>query len=218
MRVDRLEPTKNILRGFQAYDLLLERHPELQGKVNFLAFLVPSRQSLPVYRRYSTDVVNSVEEINEKYGTEQWTPIHAFYDNDRTRALAAMQFYDVLLVNPIIDGMNLVAKEGPAVNIKDGVLVLSRTTGAFQQLAKGAIPNSPLDIMETAEDLYRALTLSPRERQAKATAARQAVERNDLSVWLSLQIRDISELLELTVVRNQKSSSANDNVIVHSIS
>lgn len=217
MRVDRLEPTKNILRGFHAYDLLLERHPELHGRVNFLAFLVPSRQSLPIYRRYSTDVKDAIEEINEKYGTERWTPIHAFFDNDRTRALAAMQFYDVLLVNPIIDGMNLVAKEGPAVNIKNGVLVLSRTTGAFQQLAKGAIPNSPLDIMETAENLYTALTLSPQERKAKAAAAHQAVERNDLNVWLSQQIRDISELLDLTVVRSQKSSSANDNVVVHSV-
>jgi len=185
--------------------------------VNFLAFLVPSRQSLPIYRRYSADVKEAIEEINEKYGTEQWTPIHAFFDNDRTRALAAMQFYDVLLVNPIIDGMNLVAKEGPTVNIKNGVLVLSRTTGAFQQLAKGTIPNSPLDIMETAENLYTALTLSPQERKAKAVAARQAVERNDLNVWLSQQIRDISELLELTVVRSQKSSSANDNVVVHSV-
>lgn len=213
MRVDRMEPTKNILRGFQAYDLLLENHPELRGKVNFLAFLVPSRQSLPIYRRYSTDVINSIEEINKRYGTRQWTPIHAFCDNDRPRALAAMQYYDVLLVNPIIDGMNLVAKEGPVVNTKDGVLVLSRTTGAFQQLGKGSIPTSPLDIMETAENLYKALTLSAEERHLKATTARQVVERSDLSVWLSLQIRDINELLELTVIRSLKLSSATNDVV-----
>ncbi|MBV9229803.1 MAG: trehalose-6-phosphate synthase, partial [Chloroflexi bacterium] len=140
MRVDRLEPTKNIIRGFQAYEDVLEKHPELHGKVTFLAFLVPSRQTLQVYRRFTADVLALIEKINKKYGTEEWTPIYAFCDNDRTRALAAMQYYDVLLVNPIIDGMNLVAKEGPVVNLRNGVLVLSRTAGAFQQLGKGSIP------------------------------------------------------------------------------
>src|SRR6185312_11103409 len=138
MRVDRLEPTKNILRGFQAYNHILENHPELHGKIVFLAFLVPSRQSLSIYRRYTTDVLSLVDEINKRYGTQDWTPVQAFCANDRVRALAAMQYYDVLLINPIIDGMNLVAKEGPIVNQRDGVLVLSRTVGAFQQLAKGS--------------------------------------------------------------------------------
>ncbi|MBE3559872.1 MAG: trehalose-6-phosphate synthase [Ktedonobacteraceae bacterium] len=198
MRVDRMEPTKNIVRGFQAYAQLLEKHPELHGKVVFLAFLVPSRQGLPVYRRYAAEVMALVEEINKKYGTSGWTPIHAFYENDRTRALAAMQYYDVLLVNPIIDGMNLVAKEGSVVNKRDGVLVLSRTVGAFQQLAKGSIPTSPLDVNEIAGALYQALMLSPEERKAKATLARQAVERNDLQDWLARQFRDINELLDLS--------------------
>ena len=196
MRVDRLEPTKNILRGFQAYDQLLETHPEFHGKVTFLAFLVPSRQSLPIYRRYSADVLHAIDEINAKYGNDKWTPIHAFCDNDRTRALAAMQFYDVLLVNPIIDGMNLVAKEGPVVNKVDGVLVLSRTAGAFHQLAKGSIPISPTDVSETVRALYRALTLSPEERKYKAALARQAVERNNLQTWLTRQIKDINVLLD----------------------
>jgi trehalose 6-phosphate synthase len=206
VRVDRLEPTKNILRGFQAYDLLLEKHPELHNKVVFLAFLVPSRQSLPIYRRYTADVMALIEEINKKYGNKDWAPIQAFCENDRLRALAAMQYYDVLLVNPIIDGMNLVAKEGPVVNRRDGILVLSRTAGAFQQLAKGSIPNSPLDVLETSENLYKALTLPPEERRAKAMLARQAVERSDLNMWLSLQIRDINELLELAVTRHQSAS------------
>ncbi len=217
VRVDRLEPTKNILRGFQAYDLLLEKHPELHQKVTFLAFLVPSRQSLPVYRRYTSDVMALIEEINKKYGSADWLPIHAFCDNDRTRALAAMQYYDVLLVNPIIDGMNLVAKEGPVVNLRNGVLVLSRTAGAFQQLGKGSIPNSPLDVLETAENLYKALTLSSSERQAKATLACQAVERNDLNTWLTLQIRDINELLELAVTRNQNVAPASTSSVIASV-
>lgn len=199
MRTDRIEPTKNILRGFQAYDYMLEEHPELLGRVNFLAYLVPSRQSLPIYRRTTLEVQTIIEEINQKYSTDEWTPIHAFFGNDRVRALAAMQFYDVLLVNPIIDGMNLVAKEGPVVNQKDGVLVLSRTVGAFQQLAKGAVPTSPTDVIETAQALYKALMLSPEERHAKATFACQAVERNNLTTWLSKQINDINDLLDRAV-------------------
>ncbi|MBO0778008.1 MAG: trehalose-6-phosphate synthase [Ktedonobacteraceae bacterium] len=208
MRVDRMEPTKNIIRGFQAYDLLLEEHPELHGKATFLAFLVPSRQTLPAYRRYSSEVMALVDQINEKYGSEDWTPIHTFFDNDRTRALAAMQYYDVLLVNPIIDGMNLVAKEGPVVNERNGVLVLSRTAGAFQQLGKGSIPTSPLDVVEIAEALYKALMLPPQERRVKATLARQAVERNNLQVWLTRQITDINELLEEVYAHREVRSPA----------
>jgi trehalose 6-phosphate synthase len=196
MRVDRIEPTKNILKGFQAYAKMLDEHPELLGKVKFIAFLVPSRQSLPEYKRYNADALKIIDEINSKYGTADWEPVHAFTrDNDRTRALAAMSFYDVLLVNPIIDGMNLVAKEGPVVNECNGVLVLSRTAGAFQQLGKAAIPTSPTDVAETAEALYKALMLPADERHIKATLARQIVERNDLNVWLSRQINDINYLL-----------------------
>ncbi len=196
MRVDRIEPTKNIVRGFQAYAQMLDEHPDLIGRVTFLAFLVPSRQTLPIYQRYNTEVLKIIEDINQKYGTDTWTPIHAFCSNDRTQALAAMQFYDVLLVNPIIDGMNLVAKEGVVVNRNDGVLVLSRTAGAFQQLGKAAIPTSPTDITETAQALYKALTISPDERMVRARLARKVVERSDLNVWLQQQIADINELLD----------------------
>jgi len=196
MRVDRIEPTKNIIRGFQAYDLMLEAHPELHGEVTFLAFLVPSRETLAIYRRYGARVLRVIDQINRKYGTKDWTPIHAFLGNDRTRALAAMQWYDVLLVNPIMDGMNLVAKEGPVVNQRNGVLVLSRNAGAFQELSRGAIPTSPTDIVETAQGLYRGLTMSQEERRQKATLAQLAVERNDLNAWLSQQIRDLDALVD----------------------
>src|SRR6266536_1617531 len=221
MRVDRLEPTKNIIRGFQAYDYVLEKLPDLHGKVTFLAFLVPSRQTLPAYRRYADDVFALIEEINNKYGSEDWTPIHVFADNDRTRALAAMQYYDVLLVNPIIDGMNLVAKEGPVVNQNNGVLVLSRTAGAFQQLAKGSIPTSPTDVVETATALYKALTLSSDERRVKSQLARQAVERSDLNMWLSRQIADINDLLDrsfpLPRLAKPQSEPTDDKVVIANV-
>jgi trehalose 6-phosphate synthase len=196
MRVDRIEPTKNILQGFQAYQYLLNQHSELQGRITFLAFLVPSRQSLPIYRQYRQDILKLIENINQQFGDKNWTPIHAFVQNDRIEALVALQFYDALLVNPLIDGMNLVAKEGPAVNQKDGVLVLSRTSGAFQQLGNASIPISPADTVETAEALYKALTLSPEERHELAEPARQEVERDDLKTWISQQVRDINAVIE----------------------
>jgi trehalose 6-phosphate synthase len=196
MRVDRLEPTKNIVRGFQAYAQMLDQYPELLGKVKFLAFLVPSRGSLSEYKRYHSEVLKIIDEINQKYGRDEWKPIEAIFENDRTQALAAMQYYDVLLVNPIIDGMNLVAKEGPVVNQRNGVLILSRTAGAFQQLGKASIPISPIDVTETAQALYKALTMPTDERRNKATLARQLVERQDLNGWLRRQIGDINDLLD----------------------
>jgi trehalose 6-phosphate synthase len=196
MRVDRIEPTKNIIKGFQAYAYLLEHHPELHEKVKFLAFLVPSRQTVPAYRRYQQEVLKLVEEINQQYSKNGWTPIQAFVQNDRTLALAAMQFYDALLVNSLFDGMNLVAKEGAIVNKKDGVLVLSRTSGAFQQLENASIPISPGDTVETAEALYTALTLPPEERRRLSTLAREEVERNDLRNWIAQQVRDINSVIE----------------------
>lgn len=196
MRVDRVDPTKNIVRGFQAYAQVLDEHPELLGKVKFLAFLVPSRQTLPVYQRYTAEVHKTIEEINARYGTADWQPIEAFFENDRIRALAAMRFYDVLLVNPIIDGMNLVSKEGPVVNERDGVLVLSRTAGSFEQLGKATLPASPIDVSETAQALYTALTLPVAERRRRARKARQQVETNDLNGWLTKQISDINAVLD----------------------
>jgi trehalose 6-phosphate synthase len=196
MRVDRIEPTKNIVGGFLAYQQMLDAYPELHGKVTFLAFLVPSRQTLPAYQRYKAEVLKLIKDINQRYGSDSWTPIYAFVENDRTQALAAMQFYDVLLVNPLIDGMNLVAKEGPVVNQRNGVLVLSRTAGAFQQLGRASLPISPTDLAETAETLHQALVLPPEERRLKARLARRIVEHSDLDDWMVRQVRDINQVIE----------------------
>jgi trehalose 6-phosphate synthase len=132
MRVDRIDPAKNIVNGFHAYSEMLNKHIELCGRVVFLAFLLSSRQTLSIYRHYRAQIVKTVDKINKKYGSNKWVPIRIFFDKDRTFVLSAMGFYDVLFVNPILDGMNLVAKEGPIVNQKKGVLVLSRTAGAYQ--------------------------------------------------------------------------------------
>ena len=203
MRVDRIEPTKNIVQGFRAYETLLERYPELHEQITFLAFLVPSRQSLARYRTYQDEIFKIIEDINQKYGRNGWKPVQSFVQNDRTMALAALQFYDVLLVNSLIDGMNLVAKEGPVVNKVDGVLVLSRTSGAFQQLGEASVPISPADNLETADALYKALTLSADERKRLAQMAREEVEHNDLATWIRQQLADINDLLKTRQVAVQ---------------
>jgi trehalose 6-phosphate synthase len=190
MRVDRLDPSKNVVRGFMAYEALLRRWPELRGQVRFLAFLIPTRQSLPIYRTYERTVRDLIRRINAQYRTPDWQPIVPFFENNQPRALAAMRRYDVLLVNPIIDGMNLVAKEGPAVNERDGVLVLSRTAGAFEQLAEVALPITPTDIDETATELYEALTMSSRERAQRAKRARAIVDAETPADWVFAQLRD----------------------------
>ncbi|MFC2024541.1 trehalose-6-phosphate synthase, partial [Chloroflexota bacterium] len=143
VRVDRVEPSKNIIRGLKAVGKLLERYPEFRGKIRLIAFLVPTRSHLRVYQRYIQDINQLIETINGKYATDDWYPIELFYENNYIQALAGMRLYDVLLVNAVFDGMNLVAKEGPTVNNNDGVLILSETVGACDQLGPHALTVSP---------------------------------------------------------------------------
>ncbi len=194
LRIDRIEPSKNIVRGFQAFEELLELHPEHRGKVNFLALLVPSRMGLEQYGNYLDEIMGHAGRVNAKYGETEWEPIRILIGENYSRAVAAMQIYNVLLVNSIADGMNLVAKEGPAVNRYDGALVLSERTGAFQQLEPGAIVVSPLDIYGTAEALHQALTMPAEERKARAERLRGMVERHDIADWLCQQFETILKL------------------------
>jgi trehalose 6-phosphate synthase len=195
VRVDRLDPSKNIVRGFEAFDLLLRRRPELRGRVRFLAFLVPSREQVPVYRRYREQVMALVQAINARHGRPGWQPITVFYENNYLQALAGMTLYDVLLVNPILDGMNLVAKEGPIVNERAGVLVLSEGAGAHQQLGGWALPVAPADVQGTADALERALFMPQPEREARAAALRLAIERENVAEWLRAQLADLERVV-----------------------
>ena len=196
VRVDRLEPTKNIIRGFRAYDMLLERYPEFRGKVKFLAFLVPTRTHLRVYERYYQEVTQLIEVINNKYGTEDWHPIDIFYENNYTQAIAGMCLYDVLLVNAVVDGMNLVAKEGPTVNSRDGVLILSEGVGAFEQLGQNSLTVAPADLEGTTQALYTALTMPVEERRNRATALKRSIQEEDLTGWLLHLLEDAVSLIE----------------------
>lgn len=194
MRVDRVEPTKNILRGFSAYERLLREHPDLRGRVTFLALLVPSREGLREYREYAAEVSAAIERVNARFGTPAWTPIVAVTGNNHDRALACMRRFDVLLVNPLIDGMNLVAKEGAVVNRRGGVIVLSREAGAYQQLQSGALGIAPTSVAETTQALYTALSMPPDRRAALAARLREAVLREDAGGWLAAQLAELDRV------------------------
>ena len=192
VRVDRLDPSKNVLSGFRAYARLLEARPDLHGRVKFLAFLVPSRTGIPQYKQHAQEVFAEVEAINVAYSRDGWRPIEVFYENNYQQAIAGMRLYDVLMVNSALDGMNLVSKEGPIVNTRDGVLVLSRGAGSYEELAPGALGVEPYDVEGTARALARALAMPAGERRARSLALRRSIEDNDVADWLQAQLADLS--------------------------
>lgn len=194
VRVDRAEPSKNIVRGFKAFDILLRQHPEFLGKVKFLAFLVPSRTHIRQYQRYNEEIMALVEALNKKYGNDNWQPIEVLFENNYLQAIAGMRLYDVLLVNAVIDGMNLVAKEGPIVNTKNGVLILSESVGAHEQLKDHVLTVTPSDLEGTHQALYAALTMPAEERSRRAAALRKAIEEEDITNWLCRQFEDLMTL------------------------
>ena len=194
VRVDRLEPSKNILRGFLAFEALLQRTPRLRGRVSFLAFLVPSRTGLREYGHYGREVQNAVDRINARYGRAGWRPVQLFYENDYAQALAGLSIADVVLVNPLVDGMNLVAKEAVVVSERDAVLVLSETAGAFDQMADGVLAVAPADVVGTADALAAALAMPREERARRLAKLRRGVEQEDITWWLRRQFEDLAEL------------------------
>ncbi|MFE9405956.1 trehalose-6-phosphate synthase [Streptomyces sp. NPDC006530] len=164
VRVDRTELSKNIVRGLLAYRHLLDEHPEWRERVVHVAFAYPSRQDLAVYREYTEEVARVAAEINSSYGTESWTPVVLHVQDDFARSLAAYRLADVALVNPVRDGMNLVAKEVPVVSDAGCVLVLSREAGAYEELGQDALVVNPYDVTGTASALHAALSMGEGER------------------------------------------------------
>jgi trehalose 6-phosphate synthase len=188
VRVDRVELSKNILRGFWAFEELLDTRPRWRGQVVFLALVYPSRQGLADYLAYRAEVEHTAARINETWGTPDWTPIVLDVADDRDRSVAALTRYDVLLVNPVRDGLNLVAKEGPLLNQADGVLVLSREAGAWDELAGSAIGINPFDVTETAGALDLALGMDDGERCSRAAALRSTVRGRTADDWFADQL------------------------------
>lgn len=191
VRIDRAELSKNLTRGFDAFALLLKNYPEFQGKVKFLAYAYPTRESLREYQDYRRTLEQQVAGINRVYGTADWKPIELKLEDNYQRSLAAMNCFDVLLTNPIFDGMNLVAKEASALNKCDGVIVLSENAGAYEELRDGVLGVNPFDVHETMRRLHQALTMTPLERGLRANRLREIVGRNDVLKWLIHQLKDI---------------------------
>ncbi len=190
-RSDRMEPSKNIVRGMLAFEELLTAHPEWRDQVTHVAFAYPSRQGLAEYLAYGAAVEHTAERINHALGSGSWMPIVLSVADDRARSLAALTLSDVLLVNPVRDGLNLVAKEGALLNTNDGVLVLSRQAGAWEELALGgggALGINPFDVAGTADTLHAALTMDEPARAARAAALRAAVRGRTSADWWADQL------------------------------
>ena len=188
-RVDRIELSKNLQRGFLAFDALLDGHPEHRERVVFVAGAYPSREGVPRYAAYRADLDRTVAMVNERWGTPSWTPIVLDVDDDFPRSVALLRRADVLLVNPIRDGLNLVASEGALVNQRDAVLALSPEAGAWERLQPGALRVPPFDVAGTAEVLHQALTMPASERAELAGTLRALAAARTPRDWLADQLR-----------------------------
>jgi trehalose 6-phosphate synthase len=191
LRVDRADLSKNVLRGFAAYDLFLEQHPEFAEQVTFVAQLMPSRTDVPEYQEYLDRIDALVAVVNHRHGTPDWMPVQLKLRDDLEEAVAAYKQYDVLLVNAMFDGMNLVAKEGPLVNERHGVSILSENTGAHEELGEFSLSVNPFDIQELADAIHAALTMEPAERERRAEGLKRIVTTRDPGNWIDDQLADI---------------------------
>jgi trehalose 6-phosphate synthase len=191
LRADRVELSKNLIRGFLSFEELLVRHPQHRRRIRMLAYLDPSREDVAEYRAYSRECISTAHRINRDIGEAGWEPIHLQVDADRSELLAAYGLYDVLLVNPVFDGMNLVAKEGPALNQRRGVLVLSQNAGAHAELGRFALNVNPFDVGQTADALYTALAMGEGDRARRARGLRTAIMRSSPERWIGHQLQDV---------------------------
>ncbi len=204
LRVDRLELSKNVPRGFMAYEKFLRDEPSWHGKVKFLALLPPSRTEIPEYAAYAERSFEEAEHVNTKYGNDEWQPVEIRAKEDYVGAVAAYGLYDALFVNPVFDGMNLVAMEGPLVNKRNGALVLSRNAGAFARLGRHAVPINPFDLNEMAEAIRIALEMPEEQRARQARGLARAVLAHSPARWLTTQLRDVDAAKGLGSERSQE--------------
>src|SRR4051794_28140275 len=191
IRVDRADLSKNVLRGFSSFDLFLEQHPEFRERVTFVAQLMPSRTDVPEYAEYLERIEALVAVVNHRHGTPDWMPIQLKLRDDLEEAVAAYKNYDVLLVNAMFDGMNLVAKEGPVVNGRYSVSILSENTGAHEELGEHSLSVNPFDIQELADSIHAALTMGEDERRRRWEGLVRTITARDPGDWIDDQLDDI---------------------------
>jgi trehalose 6-phosphate synthase len=161
-----------------------------------LALLDPSRQDIPEYAEYLGAIQRTARVVNDRFQSENWTPIDLRIVDDFPGSVAAYKQYDVLLVNAIFDGLNLVAKEAPLVNERDGVLILSENAGAHQELHEWAVSVNPFDIAGQADAIYAALEMPAEERSARNRAMREHIRVHDLAEWVEGQLADLDAFAE----------------------
>jgi trehalose 6-phosphate synthase len=191
LRVDRTDPSKNIVRGFRAFELYLDAHPSAHGRVAMLALLDPSRQDIPEYSEYVAAIQREARRVNDRFQRDGWLPVEVVAEDDFPGAVAAYKQFDVLFVNAIFDGMNLVSKEAPLVNERDGVVVLSENTGAYEELQDWVVRVNPFDVAGQAEALSRALSMSRTKRHERLEAIRAYVREHDVAAWIEGQLADL---------------------------
>ena len=194
LRVDRTDPSKNVLRGFLAFELYLERHPDAHGAVGMLALLDPSRQDIREYADHLAAIEQAAAAINARFGREGWQPIDLRVEDDFPASVAAYKEYDALLVNAIFDGLNLVAKEAALVNERNGVLILSENAGAHEELGPWSISVNPFDVDAQAEAIHEAFEMPQPQRAARLEALRNQVREHDLSEWVSALLGDLDRV------------------------
>jgi trehalose 6-phosphate synthase len=197
LRVDRTDPSKNVVRGFRAFELYLADHPELHGRIGMLALLDPSRQDIPEYAEYLGAIQRAARAVNDRFQRDGWIPVALRIEDDFAGSVAAYKQYDVLLVNAIFDGLNLVAKEAPLVNERAGVLVLSENAGAYEELAPWALGVNPFDVSGQAAAIHEAVTMALDERTTRLEGLRAQVRQHDLSGWLDAVLSDLDASTQL---------------------
>ncbi len=194
LRVDRTDPSKNVVRGFRAFELYLDAHSEMHGRVGMLALLDPSRQDIPEYAEYVGAIQREARRVNDRFQRDGWFPIDLQIDDDFPKSVAAYKQFDVLLVNAIFDGLNLVAKEAPLVNERDGVLLLSENAGAHEELGPFALTVNPFDVAGQAEAIHAALELPAAERRQRLEGLRAHVREHDLAAWIDAQLAEVDRI------------------------
>lgn len=190
VRVDRTDPAKNVVRGFKAFGTLLDTHPEWRGRVRMLAFLDPSRQSILEYVDYVEAIERTVEEVNARHADA----IELRVADNFPQSVAAYKQFDVLFVNAVYDGLNLVAKEAPLVNTRDGAVVLSENAGAHEELGEWCVTVNPFDVWGQAEAMHQALSLDEAERRRRLDAIRAQVRERDVRAWIDGLLADLDSV------------------------
>jgi trehalose 6-phosphate synthase len=194
VRVDRTELSKNIVRGLDAYREFLREHPEWRERVVHIACAYPSRHDLPEYREYTAAVQRIGAEIEDEFATDSWMPLRLEVTDDYPRSLAALSLADVIVVNPIRDGMNLIAKEGPVLSRQAAALILSREAGACAELSGDALVVNPYDVSATAAAIHTALTMPEDERRRRGSRLTAAAGRLPPQLWFTEQLDALAAL------------------------